>query len=320
MKSGHRLCSLFLIILGATSCTSTGYNTAADPGYKVHIKHIDTRSLIGLLADISHTSIIVSDELDNQPYTIKASDTNALKLMKQAIQHANLTYKSYNDIMIAGSKCRLDNQPSIDATPALQKPLSVNFPKGTSLGHLMELYSGATQQPINIANHLQSAIISLRISTKPVRDQLAAIAIAEGLTSSKNIRGALNIYPDPKMRTCSDLKLHSSPTDLTDNPPAERGRSCLKKTKDKLKKRFCEPAENYALSQLKLMGYIQNNLNPGDIKAIIDTRYETMALATGNHLGLNSGLITKIDNKGIYIEELIPHHNTYHSKKQFIPY
>lgn len=331
-KNSLFISTLLLLSLMGSSCATPDKYVA--PRYNIYIGNIDARSLLLLLADLTNINIVIGDEVIPGYTSIDKNDVSVSELFAEIVLQQRLSLKNHNKLLMIASECRLENTvgnfiqlnsdtPSSDGAinsiiPVNKNsPLSVNFQE-TTIAKLISLYSEYSDIQFTVDEKIRNTPVTIRLRQKPLAEHLSALAAVQGLFISNNNRGHINITSDKALRYCNSAKLAIAKTPVLIE--YKKNNSCLAVINGKAEKRVCEPAEDYYLENLKVLGYIKDLREKSRIQAIIQTPYETSRVSVGNYIGINNGLIHRITKEGIHLQELVREGNVYRIKKRFIPY
>jgi Tfp pilus assembly protein PilP len=318
MRKIFRITAFFIAILVVSSCSSV--EKIKPKEYLFHIKSIETRSLLGLLAEIENKNFVASDELSSKRIKLNTNIVTTNGLFSQLVSHGGLSQRNYKGITVVASQCRLENKVKNLEALYSDKLLSVNFSNGISTGYIADLLAEFTAVKISFDKKIGDTAVSARINQKKTSDFLVAVAIANGIRITNN-KKAIKLHANTEYKNCGrkNLTLGKNYVNRFQFGGAV-GMSCLEKKGGRVDKRLCEEAESFGLSKIKLIGYIEYVHLNYERKLVLETPSNVYIVSVGNALGKNNGVITKITSKGVNLRELVKQGNTYIHKDRFINY
>lgn len=304
---------IFLLVL-------SGCNQSRPVGtYDFHIYTIDTRSMLGLLAEMDGKAFVAGDEISNRRVRIMQDNTSPGVLFDQLVTHEGLSSHGLNGITVVASQCRIQQGLGASRLSFSNKQQSFSFTAGIATTHVTDYLAEIAKKQIDYDMPAKMSSISLQLREKPIDDILSAIMLADGL-EAKNSSAALKLQ-SADYRHCANRPLiQSTKYDGRYSFSQGRGMACVSERDGHIASRLCEPAEEFDLSQIYLLGFVQKHGAGLNRKLVLETPEGVMLLSPGNAFGKHNGQIIDITESGVRLRELIRKNDQYIASERFLKF
>jgi hypothetical protein len=268
---------------------------AADAGtLDVRVRDISGSAMLFIIADMAEISLVAGSELPMQRVSIDERSMDPQAWIERFAAQRNLATRIRNGVVLIASECRLARAavaPGLDDPDDSVNLFYQNARVSTPVAEAFaKLLSG---ERVEFPDADTNASVTVALRDVPTADAIAAVATVTGweVTRGEGRLAFTHAGPD-----CGVAVAEGRPQP----PPPDKNRSCS----GSAVRHRCETLELYGIERLRVLGQISRAGGP-KFALVESPEGVVYRITKGHYLGFDYGLVKRIDDEGVMINELV---------------